>query len=178
MQKSCLQVLRLPLDDMSMVSVNLEVSRVQITKAANTYLVFPNPPVWEFEVHVALSVAKNVFKAHSAMKWNEFEQKVLKNLDGVILPVQLAYRVSGDLGKMSYLRDEEDWVSALAHIDTKVPLARKNPVSLEVRNLVSVDNDSPEKWLTSSRPSQHRKTRMRRRNARIAMASLHLRKMI
>lgn len=102
-----------------------------------TYLVFPDPPVWEFEVHVASSVAKNIFNAHSAMKWDEFERKVLKNLDGVVLPVQLAYRVSGDIGKMSYLKDEEDWVSALARIDVKVPQARKNPVSLEVQNLVS-----------------------------------------
>ena len=73
--------------------------------AEMTYLAFPNP-VWEFEVHVALSVAKNVFNAHSAMKWDEFERKVLKSLDGVVLPVQLVYRVSGDTGKMSYLKDE------------------------------------------------------------------------
>lgn len=104
--------------------------------AETTYLAFPNP-VWEFEVHVASSVAKNVFNAHSAMKWDEFERKVLKSLDGVVLPVQLAYRVSGDTGKMSYLKDEADWVSALTRIDAKVPLARKNPVSIEVRNLVS-----------------------------------------
>ena len=97
-----------------------------------------NPPVWEFEVHVASSVAKNVFNGHSAMKWIEFERQVLKNLDGVVLPVQLAYRVSDDVGKMSYLKDKADWMAALARIDTKVPLARKNPVSIEVRNLVSI----------------------------------------
>ena len=97
-----------------------------------------NPPVWEFEVHVALSVAKNVFNGHSAMKWIEFERQVLKNLDGVVLPVQLAYQVSGDVRKMSYLKDKADWMAVLARIDTKVLLAHKNPVSIEVRNLVSI----------------------------------------
>ena len=71
------------------------------------------------------------------MAWEKIEKEVLKNLDGVVLPVQLAYRVSGDVGKMSYLKDEADWESALARLDSKVPLARKNPVSIEIRNLVS-----------------------------------------
>ena len=97
-----------------------------------------NPPVWEFKVHVASSIVKNVFNGHSAMKWNEFERRVLKNLDGIVLLVQLAYQVSGDVGKMSYLKDEADWTAVLACINTKVPLVRKNPVSIEVRNLVSI----------------------------------------
>lgn len=101
-----------------------------------TYL-SPNHPVWEFDVHVTSSVAKNTVRAHSAMTWNEMEKLVLKNLDGVVLPVQLAYRVSGDIGKMSFLKDNTDWEAALARIDSKVPLARKNPVSVEIRNLVS-----------------------------------------
>ena len=65
-------------------------------------------PVWEFDVHVTSSVAKNIV------------------------------RVSGDIGKMSYLKDDADWESALACIDSKVPLARKNAVSIEIRNLVRI----------------------------------------
>ena len=72
-----------------------------------TYL-FPDPSVWEFEVHVASIAAKNVFNAHNAMGWDEFERKVLQHLDGAVLPVKLVYRVSGDVGKMSYLKDEAD----------------------------------------------------------------------
>lgn len=89
-------------------------------------------------MHVTSSVAKNIVRAHSAMAWGEIEKLVLKNLDGVVLPVQLAYRVSGDIGKMSYLKDDADWESALARIDSKVPLARKNAVSIEIRNLVRI----------------------------------------
>ena len=55
-------------------------------------------------MHVASSVAKNVFRAHSGMAWEKIEKEVLKNLNGVVLPVQLAYQVSGDVGKMSYLK--------------------------------------------------------------------------
>ena len=72
------------------------------------------------------------------MAWGEIEKLVLKNLDGVVLLVQLAYRVSGDIGKMSYLKDDADWESMLARIDSKVPLARKNAVSIEIRNLVRI----------------------------------------
>ena len=89
-------------------------------------------------MHVASSIAKNVFNVHSTMTWGEAERKILKNLDGVVLPVQLAYWVSGDIGKMTYLRTEANWVSALGCIDTKIPLARKNPVSIEVRNIMSI----------------------------------------
>ena len=92
-------------------------------------------------MHVASSVAKNVFNGHSAMKWNDFERWVLRNLDGV----QLAYRVSGDVGKMS-LKDKVDWTTVLACIDTKVLLARKNPVSIEVRNLVSIITKTHQKF--------------------------------
>ena len=42
------------------------------------------------------------------MAWGEIEKLVLKNLDGVMLLVQLAFRVSGDIGKMSYLKDNAD----------------------------------------------------------------------
>ena len=49
-------------------------------------------------MHVTLSMAKNIVRVHSAMAWGKIEKLVLKNLDGVVLPVQLAYRVSGDIG--------------------------------------------------------------------------------
>ena len=89
-------------------------------------------------MHITSSVATNIVRAHSAMAWGEIEKLVLKNLDGVVLLVQLAYRVSGDIGKMSYLKDDADWESALARIDSKVPLARRNGVSIKIRNLVKI----------------------------------------
>ncbi|KAF8262287.1 hypothetical protein EI94DRAFT_1704899 [Lactarius quietus] len=85
------------------------------------------PGVWEFDVHVASDMAKSKFQAHTAMSWNKFEKEVLKQLDGAVLPVQLAYRWSGDIGKMSYLKGELDWMSTLGHLEPKITLARKNP---------------------------------------------------
>lgn len=89
-------------------------------------------------MHVVSSVAKSLLKAHSAMSWGEFEREVLKHLDGAVLPVQLAYRLSSDTGKMSYLKDDTDWADALRRLDVKAPAAHKNAVSMEVRNLVSL----------------------------------------
>jgi hypothetical protein len=93
--------------------------------------------VWEFDVHVVLSVAKSLFKSHSVMSWNEFERAVLKHLDGAVLLVQLGYRFSGDTGKMLYLKNDTDWADALHRLDVKVPTVHKNAVSFEVQNLVS-----------------------------------------
>ncbi|KAF8274612.1 hypothetical protein EI94DRAFT_1561097 [Lactarius quietus] len=67
------------------------------------------------------------------MSWNKFEKEVLKQLDGAVLPVQLAYRLSGDIGKMLYLKGELDWMSTLGRLEPKITLARKNPVSMEAR---------------------------------------------
>jgi hypothetical protein len=97
----------------------------------------PYLPVWEFEANITSGEASRVFKSHSAMEWSEFEKEVLKQLDGMVLPVQLAYRLSGDTSKMFYLTNEADWASALKRLDAKISSARKNTVSMEVRNVVS-----------------------------------------
>lgn len=94
--------------------------------------------VWEFDVHVVSNVAKSLFKAHSAMSWDECQREVLKYLDGAVLPVELAYKLSCDTGKMLYLKSDVDWADALSRLDAKAPGRRKNAVSMEVRNLVSL----------------------------------------
>jgi hypothetical protein len=87
-------------------------------------------PVWEFEANVTTGEAKHAFSAHSAMDWTEFEKEVLKRLDGAVLPVELMYRFR-ETGKLSYLKDEADWRSALKNLDTKIRGARKL-VAMEV----------------------------------------------
>ena len=93
--------------------------------------------MWEFDAHVASSVAKSWLEAHTAMTWSEFEREVLKRLDGAVMPVQLAYRISSDTGMMSYLKDDTDWADAIRRLEAKIPLARKHAVSIDIRNLVS-----------------------------------------
>ena len=41
-------------------------------------------------MHVTSSVAKNTFRAHSGITWSKIEKEVLKNLDSIMLLVQLA----------------------------------------------------------------------------------------
>ena len=118
-------------------------------KLASTYVGenhLPDLPVWEFDVSVISSEAKSVFQAHSAMGWEEFRKEVLKRLRDTVLPVQLAFRVSGVSGKLSYLNDKADWESALNSVNTKITTARKNAVSLEVRNIVRSTCYSPDDY--------------------------------
>ncbi|KAH9161479.1 hypothetical protein EDB89DRAFT_1913865 [Lactarius sanguifluus] len=84
------------------------------------------PRVWEFDVSVASSEAKSIFKGHSAMSWDELQTEVLKRLRDTALPVQLGYKLSRDVGKVSYLSSEEEWEAALTHLDTKITMAWKN----------------------------------------------------
>lgn len=94
-------------------------------------------------------MAKRVFKAHSALTWSSFEKEVLKRLDDTVMPVQLAYRLSGDVGKHSFLNNEADWESALGRLDAKITSARKHAVSVEVRNMVSLNENLLEDLLIS-----------------------------
>ncbi|KAH9166184.1 hypothetical protein EDB89DRAFT_1910890 [Lactarius sanguifluus] len=84
------------------------------------------PGVWEFDVSVASSEAKSIFKGHSAMSWDELQTEVLKRLRDTALPVQLGYKLSRDVGKVSYLSSEEEWEATLTHLDTKITMAWKN----------------------------------------------------
>ncbi|KAI9443523.1 hypothetical protein H4582DRAFT_2054510 [Lactarius indigo] len=84
------------------------------------------PGVWEFDVSIASSEAKSVFKGHSAMSWDELQMEVMKRLCDAVLPVQLGYKLSGDLGKMSYLSSEDEWEAALTRLNAKIIVARKN----------------------------------------------------
>ncbi|KAI9432842.1 hypothetical protein H4582DRAFT_2061431 [Lactarius indigo] len=84
------------------------------------------PGVWEFDVSVASSEAKSVFKGHSVMSWDELQMEVMKRLRDAILPVQLEYKLSRDLGKMSYLSSEDEWEAALTRLNAKIIVAHKN----------------------------------------------------
>ncbi|KAH9026437.1 hypothetical protein EDB85DRAFT_2149151 [Lactarius pseudohatsudake] len=93
------------------------------------------PGVWEFDVSIASSEAKSIFKGHSAMHWDKLQTEVLKCLWDTGLLVQLGYKLSGDIGKMSYLSSEEEWEAVLTRLDAKITVARKNAVSIEIQNL-------------------------------------------
>ncbi|KAI9434305.1 hypothetical protein H4582DRAFT_2060250 [Lactarius indigo] len=93
------------------------------------------PGVWEFDVSVASSEAKSVFKGHSVMSWDELQMEVMKRLRDAVLPVQLGYKLSGDLDKMSYLSSEDEWEATLTHLNAKIIVACKNAVSVEIQNL-------------------------------------------
>ncbi|KAI9444148.1 hypothetical protein H4582DRAFT_2071725 [Lactarius indigo] len=101
------------------------------------------PGVWEFDVSVASSEAKSVFKGHSAMSWDELQMEVMKRLRDAVLPVQLGYKLSGDLGKMSYLSSEDEWEAALTRLNAKIIVARKNAVSVEIQNLTKAPSKAP-----------------------------------
>ena len=83
-------------------------------------------------MQVLLNVAKSLFKAHSAMSWDECQQEVLKYLDGAMLLVELAYKPLCDTGKMLCLKSDADWADALSCLDVKAPGQHTSTVSMEV----------------------------------------------
>jgi len=89
-------------------------------------------------VDVIMSTAKRTFTAHTSMTWQEFKDEVSMRLgDDTPKPIQLAYKICGDVGRMSVLNNVVDWDSALTRVCTKVKTVRRRPVSLDVKNTVS-----------------------------------------
>jgi hypothetical protein len=88
---------------------------------------------------VIASAAKKSFTAHTALTWDKFSNDVSIRLgDDTPKPIQLAYRISGESGKMIVLDNVVEWDDALMRICAKIKAARKHAVNLEVKNLVSV----------------------------------------
>jgi hypothetical protein len=52
-------------------------------------------------------------------------------------PVELAYKVTGDTGRASYLKNEDDFRSAMGRLCQKANNARSPTVCLEIRNIIS-----------------------------------------
>jgi hypothetical protein len=50
-------------------------------------------------VDINSRVAKRMFKAHSSMSWNTLKKEVSKYLDGAVLLLQPAYKLSGGCGQ-------------------------------------------------------------------------------
>lgn len=52
-------------------------------------------------------------------------------------PIQLAYRVAGDRGKMTNLANEVDFKNTMTHVCEKARIVHTKAVALEVKNVVS-----------------------------------------
>jgi hypothetical protein len=71
------------------------------------------------------------------MCWEDFECRVLGYLENATRKVELAYKVTGDSGRASQLKNEEDFKAAMARLCQKAGNARSRVVGLEIRNIVS-----------------------------------------
>jgi hypothetical protein len=91
---------------------------------------------------------KHTFTANTAMGWPEFLEKARdefkKAQDGA--DVRLGYRFSGsgESRRMSQLECEYDWNLVMERMRGKAQSARKNPVALVLKNMVSDTLPSPD----------------------------------
>lgn len=82
------------------------------------------------------SHAKREFSAVTDMSWMEFRHQVVLHLDSNVNPVELAYKVSGDTGKASHLKNEADFEMAIGRVYQRASSARTRAVSMEIKNIV------------------------------------------
>lgn len=80
--------------------------------------------------------AKREFSAVTDMSWMEFRHQVVSHLDSNGDPVELAYKVSGDTGKASHLKNEDDFEMAIGRVNQRASNARTRAVSMEIKNMV------------------------------------------
>ncbi len=71
--------------------------------------------VFTFQVNVISNEAKHEFSAETDMSWKDFQVHVLKCLDNP-QAIQLTCKVLGDTGKASYLKDEDDFNTAMERL--------------------------------------------------------------
>ena len=71
------------------------------------------------------------------MCWKEFRGRVIAYLENLTGPVELAYKVTGDIGKACRMKNEDDFQAAMARLCQKAGSARTRAVGLEIRNIVS-----------------------------------------
>ena len=106
-------------------------------RAWPTILHFANAPaVFKFQVDVVSGHAKREFSAVTDMSWMEFHCQVVSHLDANGDPVELAYKVSGDTGKASHLKNKADFEMAIGRVYQRASAARTRAVSMEVKNMV------------------------------------------
>ena len=94
--------------------------------------------VWEFNIDVVAADAKRSFTANTSMTWVKFEEEVVTRLDDdTPKPIQIAYKSTGDTGKLTHLKNVVDWDDVLTHLCAKMKMAHKHAVQVEIKNVVS-----------------------------------------
>lgn len=93
--------------------------------------------VFKFQVDVVGGDAKREFNAETDIPWEDFRRRVLVHLEDANGPVELACKVTGETGRASHLKNEDDFKSAMGRLCQKANNARSRAVCLEIRNIVS-----------------------------------------
>ncbi|KAI0076414.1 hypothetical protein K474DRAFT_1755891 [Panus rudis PR-1116 ss-1] len=96
----------------------------------------PRDGVFSFEVDIVLENTKKNFSAETDMPYEDFRDRCVANLAGTPRPVVLGYKLTGDTGKPSELKDEAGFTKAMQQLSDKVLQPRRQKtVRMEVRNV-------------------------------------------
>ena len=93
--------------------------------------------VYTFQVDVVAGEAKCDFSADTDISWEDFHRLVITYMDSSTA-VQLAYKISGDNGRASHLNSARDFMTAMERLSQRACSACSWPVSMEVKNIVSM----------------------------------------
>jgi hypothetical protein len=89
--------------------------------------------VFNFQVDVLGCQAKCEFSAETDISWPDFQRRVAVYLGN---NTELMYKVTGDNGKSSYLKNADNFKAAMERICQKAHHARTRAVALEIRDIM------------------------------------------
>jgi hypothetical protein len=92
--------------------------------------------VWKFQVDVLDEKMIQSFTCQTDKTWREFSEEAYSYFTAPRSEVWLGYRCNRE-SATAYLRTEQQWAKALVRLRGKMRAARKLPVTIEVKNVVS-----------------------------------------
>ncbi|KAH9038062.1 hypothetical protein EDB85DRAFT_1888122 [Lactarius pseudohatsudake] len=102
--------------------------------------------VWQFRVEVDRDQVRQTFAAQTDMTWLEFEAEAFERFNSrVDEDVRLGYRISGGNRTWVPLTCPSDWKGAVAIVREKVLVARTRAVSMEIRDVSTLNRPKAQK---------------------------------
>ena len=80
--------------------------------------------MFSFQVDVHGPDAKHEFTAETDICWKDFQRRVLVSLENATGKIELAYKFTGDSGRASQLKNEDDFKAVMARLCQKAVNAR------------------------------------------------------
>ncbi|KAI0685878.1 hypothetical protein C8T65DRAFT_701336 [Cerioporus squamosus] len=92
--------------------------------------------VFRYQV-IVNGTSKREFTAETDISWDDFRERSIAYLYGTLEPVQLAFKIASNPGKICEVSSAQDFKVAMGLVRTKALAARSKAVAVEVRNTLA-----------------------------------------